>query len=328
MDKKNSKKPPLPKLTLQEKECILRGTDDRGSPNSYFFGSPKEPSNDSGAYPQVQLASQAQFQPQSQDLREEIQRDEVVASTSVSESIHEVAPKEGPAPAAAPEPTKIKPKRKRKKRKRNVLQALRSFFLKTGFKSVESTYHPFYGRRVEGLLETLKDSQGLELSRDAKKLGHFFFPKEKIPNASSGAFLLKQRVPSFYQNSISHFAFRGKRVWTCSFALSLHNQHPESMDDGVVAQVKRFYREFYDTLVTFGQERKIPSLFVTLSHRESLCVEEFGDFPFVLKIQPRDTIDGLFRGVLALREDLVKRCLKERCLGSHPGYPVEEEGCA
>ena len=190
---------------------------------------------------------------------------------------------------------------------------------KSRFKRIESEHHHFHNPRVQGLLDILKKAQRFELSPDEKKLATFFVTDNKEYGVYGGAVLLKKKVLNAHKNRESRYAFQGEHLWTCSLGLSLPNKDPFLMSGDMVSFVHLFYKELYATLVAFGAEREALFLWVTLDPVEALLLDKVGNFPFILQIKPETTVDGLFHGLLALREDLAIPFLKTRHWGRHLG---------
>jgi hypothetical protein len=192
------------------------------------------------------------------------------------------------------------------------------------FKRIEANHYPFNHYRVHSLLQLLKKAQRLELSLQEQKLATFFVADNSEREVYGGAVLLKKRIRNYHKNRSSKFSFQGERLFSASFVLHLANKDPFYMSGKRITFCRHFYEELYRTFFVLGQKQSAPYMWVTLDPEEALCLETLSNFPFMLRMKPKDTIDGLFHGLLALKKDIAKTLIDPKRWIRNP-FPQEEQ---
>ena len=160
----------------------------------------------------------------------------------------------------------------------------------------------------DNLLTLLAESQDFALSEEEQKRAVFFAQTSEGNKVLGGAVLAKKVLLHPHKNQRFCFLFQGIPFWTCAFAFPPGIEDWQSMSQKQFRIVRTFYDALYDKLVEFGSQSDTPLIWVTLSKEEAYLLEGIRELPFLLKMFPYETKDGLFHGLLALREDYVKAC--------------------
>lgn len=196
-------------------------------------------------------------------------------------------------------------------------------FYEPSFQRIEANHYPFNHYRVHSLLQLLKKTQHFELSAEETKLATFFVADNGENEVYGGAVLLKKRALP-HKNKVAKVACQNS-LWACSFTLHLPNKDPLYMSSKRLAFCRQFYKRLYDSLITFGQDRKISFLWCTLDAEEANCVEGASSLPFIFKIQPKDSTEGLFQGLLSLDPKIAKTFITPQ-KSSLPSQSFKKEG--
>ncbi|OJW50153.1 MAG: hypothetical protein BGO67_02155 [Alphaproteobacteria bacterium 41-28] len=163
------------------------------------------------------------------------------------------------------------------------------------FNIIEPKDHHLFKTIVDFFSRFIIERDMLYYSFQDHKRATFIAIKNQSDSVLGGAILLKQRIGILHQRvgqHLSTLAPNNGEVWTCSLFLQGENHS--------LSQGESFCKLFYQQLVAFGMKEKIEFLCMILEQGEYFFTEIIGSWPYVFEVQPHESRDGLFHGILSL----------------------------
>jgi hypothetical protein len=135
-----------------------------------------------------------------------------------------------------------------------------------------------------------------------------------------GAFLIQRNVATIHcqiGDKLSNFIPLSQTVWTGSILLTLSKK---CFGADFECFSKLFYKNLFSVLTSFGHEKKIPFLLLSLPSVEYYSTEYFAQWPYLYRLRPKDTNSRLFQCLLNVsnRQADLETLLKEYYTISHP----------
>ncbi len=121
---------------------------------------------------------------------------------------------------------------------------------------------------------------------------------------AGGACLVKKEIKHIHQDVrtlVANLALHQGHVWECSgvyLETSLTYPTPDSPEFRFYSQA--FYRELYEELVEFGKKNHIGFMIMKLGSEVYASTKEFGLWPYVVELKPKNASQGIFHGILPL----------------------------
>lgn len=171
------------------------------------------------------------------------------------------------------------------------------------FKIIEPKYHCLSMPSINHFTELIKPQKSFGLSKQDQNGATFVLCDDRKNGAWGGALLLKKSIDEFpYEvvNALSGFVPRKEGIWKCVVSLVFEKESPLSTTNEGDHFCQIFYRNLYNNLVEFGKKQGTGFLCVSLDFGEYLCTEGLIFWPYVFKITPQQSADGLFHGILSL----------------------------
>lgn len=192
----------------------------------------------------------------------------------------------------------------------------------------ESESHAYHKSDIKALLSLLKSYQRFELPFDAWNKVHFLIADNRENGVYGGAVLYCQSITcrdfliAFTSNPkdknlaknplnaiediFSLFPPERETIWAARFCLRV-NDKTFPLTSEVFEYHENFYEELLRYFCAFGEKEGIDYLALTLQARDYTNTRTYG-WPYVFETKPRDSIDRLFHGFLALQapQDLIK----------------------
>ena len=183
---------------------------------------------------------------------------------------------------------------------------------KQPLKRINFIYLSAHEPRIRALLAFLKKAQGLKLPQAEKKKAFFLINTTRKYPALNGIVLFERNLvpPEKFRENLRLTPTSPSQemcLWHCAFVSPFSHKDLKDMSRPTSIACLLFYEALYEKLVAIGQTYNIPYLWVVLSPQEALCLNALGAFPFLFKVNPQESADGLFHGLFALRDLLEVR---------------------
>lgn len=190
------------------------------------------------------------------------------------------------------------------------------------FKIIEPKDHFLHHERIEALLDLFKVYHHFELSPEERVLTTFMIAEDERRGVYGGALLYPKKIGSLYskiKNLISVLHSRGRKIWVVNLCLCLEEDNPvESLTKLELCQ--SFYAILLKKFMKFGRKKNAKFLILSLHPTASFKEKTYGRWPYLFEINPKESLDGLFHGILSLRS--------EKCVSSQQFWlqSVQSEG--
>lgn len=173
------------------------------------------------------------------------------------------------------------------------------------FKIIEPQDHIFYKHTIHAFLNLLKVSQNCDVflkekHSQIKDSTTFIIAGDERRGVYGGAALYRQPVSLLYEKMakvILHFQSERQEVW--SGMLCLRVEDDESVFTlNTLDLHQNFYLNLYKTFVEFGEKKDLDFLDLTLCSKDYYNIRTYGYWPYLLEVQPMDSPDSCFHGLL------------------------------
>lgn len=128
----------------------------------------------------------------------------------------------------------------------------------------------------------------------------FLLTQDAAKGIYGGALLHQTKLnslPSKIARNLRAFSLLNGKIWACTFCFHLKdNNFPSELE----IYFKDLYKNLYKELSHFGAREKTSILYMMLQPGEYLCSGVLGFWPYRLEINPNESSDGLFHGILPL----------------------------
>ncbi len=128
----------------------------------------------------------------------------------------------------------------------------------------------------------------------------FIIAKRKEGNVIGGACLFKKGLKNIQEDLsdlVTTLPLQG-HVWECPDIYLEPSYSSKKKESDNFSQI--FYRGLYETFVEFGKIKKVGFLIIKLDAKIYVSTKEFGLWPYVVELKPKNSPDGLFYGILPL----------------------------
>lgn len=198
---------------------------------------------------------------------------------------------------------------------------------------IEPKNHRAYQARIDSFLSLLKIYQNFSLPQEDLKKATFIIASDAERGVRRGALLCKKKVGALDQriaHLISVLHSKTRKVWTVS--LFLEEGEPAtsscidklelsgSVSQRVISENPASQRLTYQSLesqsldpkglesqtllkklIKFGKKQKASFLILSLRPTPFLKIQTYSHWPYLLEVQPEDSADGLFHGIVDLK---------------------------
>ena len=168
------------------------------------------------------------------------------------------------------------------------------------FTVIEPKRHHHHKPLINLFLDPIKNNRELNKAFSKVKQSTFIVMQDEDKGIYGGGILLKNKISSLHRllSKLVLSSVTGE-VWTCSAYLHLDNENLFlDFEDFCTS----FYKNLYKEIKQFGAKEVVNYLYVKLIPGEYFCTEVLGSWPYVFEIKPHESNDGLFHGVLSLKE--------------------------
>lgn len=119
-----------------------------------------------------------------------------------------------------------------------------------------------------------------------------------------GVYLLKKKfgaIQEDIQDCITTLSLQNGYVWECS-DIHLDSAPPFLLQETPPAATlsPHFYYKFYEKIVEFGRQKNIGFVIMKLTTKMHKATKEVGAWPYVVALNPKNSRDGYFHGILPL----------------------------
>lgn len=169
------------------------------------------------------------------------------------------------------------------------------------FKNISPSYQRYYKGRIDLFMGLMGLYQDVSLVSEEQRQATFIIGEDGNNGLYGGAVLHKYSVSDLQgqlQAVISTFDPEREEIWMGTLSCFIEDK-VLSLDDKMAAY-KAFYRELFEKFMEFGEEEKVRYLCLTLNPFEHRRTKNKGLWPYILEIQPQESLDGLFHGILSL----------------------------
>jgi hypothetical protein len=168
------------------------------------------------------------------------------------------------------------------------------------FTLIESNEYCYYKNRIDLLIELMNLHQELPFSYEERACSTFIIGEGLY--TYGGAVLLKRHIDdlqSEIKGVVSSLSPNQNYIWTGTLSLCIENKLVSSM----ARRDEIFYKNLFKTLKHFGKKNNIDLLYLTLNSAEHHRTKSKRLWPYILEINPQDSLDGLFHGLIHLSEN-------------------------
>lgn len=198
---------------------------------------------------------------------------------------------------------------------------------------IEPKNHRAYQARIDSFLSLLKIYQNFSLPQEDLKKANFIIASDVEGEIRGGALLCKKKVGALDQriaHLISVLHSKARKVWTVSLFLEEREPATSSCVDKLELSEsfsQRFIPEspasqrvtspslesqsldpkglesqtFLKKLIKFGEKEKAAFFVLSLRPTPFLKIQTYSHWPYLWQVQPQDSADGLFHGIVDLK---------------------------
>jgi len=170
-----------------------------------------------------------------------------------------------------------------------------------------------YQRQVDPLKEPLKEPLRFEFSSEEQSKITFIIAEDTKRGVYGGALLYQLSVKDIDEKLgkvISALSNKTK-VWVSRlcFCAEKEDLDSENLDPGFSSDIEqldfchRFYHDLLREFIKFGKKQKAGFLVLSLTPMNYFKTKSYGDWPYLLEIQPKYSPDELFHGLLPLKAE-------------------------
>ena len=170
------------------------------------------------------------------------------------------------------------------------------------FNVINPCEHHLYKSSIYSFLQDLHTAMSLEQIQDLTNAVYVLIGGE-VKEFQGGMLLLKQPLETVppeigtYLRALCPQYKSCTEIWTGRVAF----QVSQDISGGDYERLsKLLYRALYQDLVAFSIKENTPFLCLTLPLVEHLSIDMLGLWPYLLKVSPHESSDGLFHGILSL----------------------------
>lgn len=170
------------------------------------------------------------------------------------------------------------------------------------FNVIEPQEHLLYKSSIDLFLQELHIAVGLKNDQDLTHATYVLL-EEKIEGIEGGILLLKQplevsskEVRSYLRALCPQYTPYSE-IWTGRIAFRF-SKDISGWDYEKISTL--LYCALYEDLVAFSVKENTPFFYLTLPLVEHLSIDMLGFWPYLLKVSPHESLDGLFHGILSL----------------------------
>ena len=174
------------------------------------------------------------------------------------------------------------------------------------FNIIEPQEHHLYESTINVFLQELHSAVGFEQDQNLTNATYILL-EEELKGLQGGVLLLKQPLEAIskevrtYLETICPQYNPSSEIWTGRIAFKM-GEDISGRDYERVS--KLLYRTLYEDLIAFGVKENTPFLCLTLPLVEHLSIDMLGLWPYLMKIRPCESPDGLFHGILSLAGEM------------------------
>ena len=168
---------------------------------------------------------------------------------------------------------------------------------------IEPPSHVFYQSKIDTLLDLFNVYQNLKLPLEQQTKTTFMVAENDKCGVYGGAFLCKKKAYAFDDNIakiISSLHSNKRKVWAANLCLCIEEDETLSSFDKLDLY-QDFYQSLFKKFVAFGKKENANFLVLSLHPTDYFKTITYGYWPFLFEVQPKDSLDGLFHGILALK---------------------------
>ena len=170
-------------------------------------------------------------------------------------------------------------------------------------KIIKPKDYNLYQPKIEALLDLFSVYQNVELSSEEKRTATFMIAEDKERGVYGGAFLIQKPIEKLDEKTrdiLNVFSSHKKKVWTANLCFCLDGNEPFS-DLENLDLCQNFYERLFKKFIKFGKQEKTKFLVLTLRPTDLFRSKTYGHWPYLLEIEPKDSMDSLFHGLLSLK---------------------------
>ncbi|MGC8483797.1 MAG: hypothetical protein ACP5OE_09165 [Thermodesulfobium sp.] len=165
---------------------------------------------------------------------------------------------------------------------------------------IEPQEQDFYKHTINSYLNLLKIYQNFELSSEDKSNATFIIAEDEGRGVYGGALLYQRQVTSLHEKIakiILSFQPERQEVWGGLLCFCVEDN--ESVFTlNTLDLYQSFYQNLYRAFVTFGEQKNLDFLAITLRYKDYRNIRTYGHWPYLLEVPPHDTPDSYFHGLL------------------------------
>jgi hypothetical protein len=170
-------------------------------------------------------------------------------------------------------------------------------------KVIKPKDYNLYQPKIEALLDLFSVYQNVELTSEEKRTATFMIAEDKERGVYGGAFLIQkpmEKLDEKISNILHVFSSHKKKVWTAKLCFCVDGNEPFSdLENFDLCQ--NFYEMLLKKLIKFGKKEKTKFLMLTLRPTDLFRSKSYGHWSYLLEIEPKDSMDSLFHGLLSLK---------------------------
>lgn len=161
----------------------------------------------------------------------------------------------------------------------------------------------FHQATIGSFLDLLNVYHNRALSEEEQAKTIFMIAEDERRGVYGGAMLSQQKVESLQDkiaNIIASIDVNHRDVWVAN--LCFHPVQNEPFSPIEQAELcHNFYNDLLKKFHEFGNHEKISFLVLSLQPMDFFKSKTYGQWPYLLEISPKDSLDSLFHGILALK---------------------------
>ena len=176
------------------------------------------------------------------------------------------------------------------------------------FKIIGPKEHSLHLARIEALLDLFKVYHNFELSLEERTKTTFMIAEDEKRGVYGGALLYPRKVGNLYdkiKNIVSTLHTQGRKVWVVNLCLCVEEDEPlEALTRLELCQ--SFYQNLLKRFMKFGRKKNAKFFILSLHPTASFKEKTYGRWAYLLEIHPKESLDGLFHGILSLKPERKK----------------------
>lgn len=168
---------------------------------------------------------------------------------------------------------------------------------------IEPPSHVFYQSKIDTVLDLFKVYMNVEPRPEEQAKTTFMIAEDEKCGIYGGVLLSKKKGDVFdhkIANVISVLHSNKRKFWTATLCVGLEEDETLSPFDRLELY-EDFYQSLFKKLIAFGKKEEANFLVLSSRSEDAFKTKTYGHWPYLIEVQPKDSTNCLFHGILDLK---------------------------